>query len=77
LEALDSGSVSAVALDVTDPEPLPPNHPLFSDEKYRGRVLIVPHIGSATVDARTAMARLSIEHVDQGLQGQALSYAAQ
>ena len=41
--ALESGHVHA-ALDVTDPEPLPPGHPLWSAP----HVLITPHVGGAT-----------------------------
>ena len=41
--ALQSGHVHA-ALDVTDPEPLPAGHPLWSAP----HVLITPHVGGAT-----------------------------
>jgi glyoxylate/hydroxypyruvate reductase len=44
IEALDSGYLAAAMLDVTDPEPLPENHPLWSHPK----VLITPHIASVT-----------------------------
>ena len=40
----------AAALDVTDPEPLPADHPLAQ----RDDCLIVPHIGSATYATRPA-----------------------
>jgi phosphoglycerate dehydrogenase-like enzyme len=43
LSALDEGRLRA-ALDVTDPEPLPPEHPLWSAPN----VLITPHVGGAT-----------------------------
>jgi len=43
LEALHAGRVRA-ALDVTDPEPLPPGHPLWDAPG----VLITPHVGGAT-----------------------------
>jgi phosphoglycerate dehydrogenase-like enzyme len=43
LDALRSGHVRA-ALDVTDPEPLPAGHPLWSAPN----VLITPHVGGAT-----------------------------
>ena len=43
IEALHAGKVRA-ALDVTDPEPLPPDHPLWSAP----HVLITPHVGGAT-----------------------------
>ncbi|VVE41741.1 2-hydroxyacid dehydrogenase [Pandoraea terrigena] len=41
---LDSGHLSGAILDVTDPEPLPPSHPLWAHPKVR----ITPHIASAT-----------------------------
>lgn len=41
--ALESGRVGA-ALDVTDPEPLPPDHPLWQAP----HALITPHVGGAT-----------------------------
>jgi phosphoglycerate dehydrogenase-like enzyme len=43
-----------LALDVTDPEPLPEGHPLFALEN----VLISPHVGGATAAALPRMARL-------------------
>jgi phosphoglycerate dehydrogenase-like enzyme len=44
LAALDSGQVGAAALDVTEPEPLPVDHPLL----HRDDVLVTPHVASAT-----------------------------
>lgn len=44
IAALDSGHLSAAFLDVTDPEPLPAGHPLWSHP----RVLITPHVASMT-----------------------------
>ncbi|MER8864315.1 glyoxylate/hydroxypyruvate reductase A [Mesorhizobium sp. M0751] len=44
INALDTGHVSAAMLDVTDPEPLPEGHPLWSHPK----VMITPHIASVT-----------------------------
>jgi len=41
--ALSAGKVRA-ALDVTDPEPLPPDHPLW----HLPGVIVTPHIGGAT-----------------------------
>ena len=42
VEALDSGKIGAAFLDVTDPEPLPAGHPLWSREN----VFITPHIAA-------------------------------
>ena len=51
LAALDSGQVAAAALDVTDPEPLPPDHPLL----HRADVVVTPHIASATGAGRVRL----------------------
>ena len=68
LRALEQGKIAGAALDVTDPEPLPPDHPLFARED----VAIVPHIGSATVETRTRMAMLAAENLIAFLRGEAL-----
>jgi glyoxylate/hydroxypyruvate reductase len=44
IEALDSGQLSRAILDVTDPEPLPPEHPLWAHP----RVFLTPHVASMT-----------------------------
>jgi lactate dehydrogenase-like 2-hydroxyacid dehydrogenase len=68
--ALAEGWIAAAALDVTDPEPLPPGHPLFSLPSC----LIVPHIGSATRGARRRMAEMACENLLAGLEGRRLPY---
>lgn len=65
VDALNSGDIAGAALDVTDPEPLPPDHPLLGHPNC----LVVPHVGSASVRTRTAMARLSVENLIAGLEG--------
>jgi glyoxylate reductase len=66
--ALKEGRIAAAALDVTDPEPLPRDHPLLGLEN----VTIVPHLGSATIETRREMARLSVENLMAGLAGKPL-----
>lgn len=44
LAALDSGHLAAAMLDVTDPEPLPPDHPLWRHPK----VIVTPHVACQT-----------------------------
>ncbi len=68
LEALETGKIAYAALDVTDPEPLPGNHPLLK----LPNILIAPHIGSATVETRTAMAVLTADNLLAGLAGKPL-----
>ncbi|KAJ2772773.1 hypothetical protein IWQ57_001617 [Coemansia nantahalensis] len=69
LAALDAGQLAHAALDVTVPEPLPPNHPLV----LHPRCTILPHIGSATIETRTAMANLAIDNAVAGMLGFPLS----
>ncbi|HMB64690.1 MAG TPA: D-glycerate dehydrogenase [Eudoraea sp.] len=59
IHALESGSIWGAGLDVTDPEPMSPDNPLLSMEN----VCVLPHIGSATVEARDEMARLAAENI--------------
>lgn len=59
VDALRSGQIAGAALDVTDPEPLPPGHPLLELES----VLITPHIASASVATRSLMARLAVDNL--------------
>lgn len=66
--ALTDGLIAYAALDVTDPEPLPQNHPLAK----LPNVLITPHIGSATIETRLAMAMLTADNLLAGLQGKPL-----
>ncbi|XP_072260631.1 glyoxylate reductase/hydroxypyruvate reductase-like [Pyxicephalus adspersus] len=67
-QALVSKQIAAAGLDVTVPEPLPINHPLF---KLKNCV-ILPHIASATVETRNAMAALAANNLLAGLKGDAM-----
>jgi glyoxylate/hydroxypyruvate reductase len=66
LQALDSGQLSEAVLDVTDPEPLPAEHPLW----LHPRVQITPHIASMT-QPQTA-ARVVIENLRRQASGEPL-----
>jgi phosphoglycerate dehydrogenase-like enzyme len=57
--ALADGTIGAAALDVTDPEPLPPDHLLVK----LPNALVVPHIGSATHRTRERMADLAVDNL--------------
>lgn len=67
-EALARRTIDAAALDVTDPEPLPRDHPLLALDN----LVIAPHLGSATVETRQKMAEISVENLLRGLAGQPL-----
>jgi len=62
-EALQRRQIYAAALDVTDPEPLPRDHPLLQLDN----VVIAPHLGSATVQTRQRMAEISVQNLLAGL----------
>lgn len=70
LRALKNDQIRAAGLDVTDPEPLPPDHPLFELDNC----LITPHIGSATIQTRKTMALMAIENLKAGLMGTQLPF---
>ncbi len=63
--ALEAGMIAGAALDVTDPEPLPGDHPLLGMHNC----LVVPHIASSSIRTRKAMARLAVENLVTGLEG--------
>jgi glyoxylate reductase len=69
-EALENGRLAAAALDVTEPEPLPPDDPLLQAPN----LLVVPHIGSATETARSRMADLAVDNLLAGLDGARLPH---
>ena len=63
--ALGKGEILAAGLDVTDPEPLPADHPLVS----MPNCVVLPHIGSATVQSRDAMATMAARNLVAVLEG--------
>ena len=68
VEALRDGVIAGAALDVTDPEPLPADHPLVGMENC----LVVPHIASASAVTRGKMAEIAARNLIAGLKGEAL-----
>jgi glyoxylate reductase len=70
-DALREGRLAGAGLDVTDPEPLPPDHALYATPN----LLIVPHIGSATTTARAAMADRAVDNLLAALDGKPMPYA--
>ncbi len=64
VRALREGQLAGAGLDVFEQEPAV--HPGLLDHP---RVVLAPHLGSATVEARTAMARMAAEAVLAALDG--------
>ena len=65
IRSLEEGEIWGAGLDVTDPEPMNSDNPLLSMEN----VCVLPHIGSATVEARNEMSRLCAMNVIEYFQG--------
>jgi glyoxylate reductase len=68
IEALRSGVIFAAGLDVTDPEPPPPGAELLR----LPNLVVAPHIASATVGTRDAMAAICADNLLAGVQGRPL-----
>jgi lactate dehydrogenase-like 2-hydroxyacid dehydrogenase len=67
-EALRRGEIFAAGLDVTDPEPLPADHPLVA----LANCVVVPHIASASGVTRGKMAAMAAANLLAGLRGERL-----
>ena len=68
--ALKAGEIAGAALDVTDPEPLPPDDPLLTAPN----LVVVPHIGSGTRVARERMADLAVDNLLAALDGRPMPH---
>ncbi len=71
-QALKSGALACAALDVTEPEPIPPDDPLLSLDN----LIITPHIASASVATRYKMVQMALENLQAGLEGERLPHCA-
>jgi glyoxylate reductase len=69
--ALHGGGIAGAALDVTDPEPLPGDHPLLGAPN----LLVLPHLGSATEATRARMADMAVDNLLAGLAGEAMPHS--
>jgi glyoxylate reductase len=69
-EALMAGAIGGAALDVTEPEPLPADDPLLEAPN----LLVVPHVGSATVRTRARMAAMAVDNLLAALDGRPMPY---
>jgi glyoxylate reductase len=68
--ALEQGWIAGAALDVTDPEPLPAQHPLLQAPN----LLVLPHVGSATHRTREAMADMGVDNLLAALAGERMPH---
>ena len=66
------GEIAGAALDVTDPEPLPADHPLLEAPN----LIVIPHLGSATHATRERMADMAVDNLLAGLAGERMPHCA-
>jgi lactate dehydrogenase-like 2-hydroxyacid dehydrogenase len=64
IAALETGRVAAAGLDVFEGEPK-----LYPEYLSLKNTFLLPHIGSATIETRTAMGMLALDNVDAVLKG--------
>ena len=67
-DALRRGQILAAGLDVTEPEPIPPDDPLLT----LNNCVVVPHIASASVATRRKMSEMAVANVIAGISGKPL-----
>lgn len=70
VKALEQGLIWGAGLDVTNPEPMQADNPLLNMEN----VAVLPHIGSATLETRNAMAEIIVKNILAGVRGEPLPY---
>ena len=64
VDALRTERIFGAGLDVTDPSPLPPNHPLHSMDN----VILTPHIGGNTPESRHLSLSTMIANLMAGIE---------
>jgi len=70
-DALKNRKIFAAGIDVTVPEPLPPDHPLFELDN----LIICPHIASASTTSRDNMSLIAAGNLLAGLRGERLPHS--
>jgi len=66
VRVLQEGVIRAAALDVSEPEPLPRDHPLLK----MPNVTLTPHFGTATIGTRRRMLLMTLDNLDAGMRGE-------
>ena len=65
LEALDNGQIGLASLDVTEPEPLPDGHPLYTHPRVR----LSPHTSAISTDSRNEIADTFLANLERYVLG--------
>lgn len=70
IHALENKIIWGAGLDVTNPEPMNRENPLLKMPS----VAVLPHIGTATMETRNAMAKIATNNIIAGLKGERLPF---
>lgn len=70
IQALQNNIIWGAGLDVTNPEPMQANNPLLN----MANVSVTPHIGTATVETRSAQSMLAAENIIAALKGDKIPF---
>ncbi|XP_072047848.1 probable 2-ketogluconate reductase [Amphiura filiformis] len=65
IEALNNHTIQGAALDVTTPEPLPPDHPLLK----MSNVIVTPHTAGATIKTFYSNFQICLESMKAAIEG--------
>jgi D-3-phosphoglycerate dehydrogenase len=65
VRALDRGQLRALAIDVVEDEPLPPDHPL----RRHDRAIVTPHMSFYSAEAQEELQRRAVDEVVRALTG--------
>ena len=68
MKALDSKRLAGAGVDVTDPEPLPKNHPLWKFEN----VMVTPHVAGRSQNDRARMSQVVKDNIVRFVEGKPL-----
>ena len=71
ITALKKKIISGAGLDVFEIEPIKKNHPLVKLQN----IVLTPHIGSSTTETRIKMAKITVENLNQGMNGKKPIYS--
>lgn len=72
LEALDNGQIGLASLDVTEPEPLPDGHPLYTHPRVR----LSPHTSAISTNSKNEIADTFLANLERYVGGQTLANLA-
>ncbi len=71
VDALHNGVIAGAGMDVFESEPVRRSNPLVQLQN----VVLTPHIGSSTVETRSAMADITLRNLDLGMRGKKPVYS--